>query len=562
MTQKITLFAEYAKRAPNKLTASLLIGVASGFCYAALIPLVLNSIAPEDPRFSEQYQDVGHFLGFEVSDYKFATIFMTLCLFILIFRTASQIIMTHITMDLAQFLRRTIYETVIKAKIEDVERIGTPRLSTGITADIPKVITGSSMIPDLLINTVTITGMMGFLFYLNNDVFWLVGICILFGIVSFQLIITIGNHFLVKARNSFDVLIGSINNLIQGVKELKLHHEKRQYFLEDLLVENESSLLRQSKMAHAMHRIAVNYGEIINFGVIGVVAYIVVNYHSISTEELIGLIMALLYVTSPLGVILQSIPQIVAAKISLNKINALTAELPQENLAQELREVPEWDRVILSDITYQFGDGDFTLGPVSLEIPRGEITFIIGGNGSGKSTLGKVISQLYTPSSGQLYFSKQLVTADNILSYRNLVSAIFADYHLFDRLLIDVDAQKEQLTQDLLKKLHLSEKVKVQNNTFSTLSLSQGQKKRIALLVSFLDDRELFIYDEWAADQDPVYKNVFYKDIIPSLKAQGKTVVIISHDDRYFDVADNIIVMEEGKVSSIQQSDLQTKTVA
>jgi len=119
---------------------------------------------------------------------------------------------------------------------------------------------------------------------------------------------------------------------------------------------------------------------------------------------------------------------------------------------------------------------------------------------------------------------------------------------LFDRLLGNVSQENQDVINRLLVDLNLSEKVSISNGRFSTTSLSDGQRRRLALLVSFLEDKDLYVFDEWAADQDPMFKETFYHQVLPTLKNKGKAVVVISHDDRYFDVADKILVMENGQL--------------
>ncbi len=63
-----------------------------------------------------------------------------------------------------------------------------------------------------------------------------------------------------------------------------------------------------------------------------------------------------------------------------------------------------------------------------------------------------------------------------------------------------------------------------------------------------MEERPVYLFDEWAADQDPEFKAVFYLELLPMLKAEGKTVIAITHDDRYFYLADRIIKLESGLV--------------
>ncbi|MEN9207898.1 MAG: ATP-binding cassette domain-containing protein, partial [Gloeomargarita sp. GMQP_bins_14] len=176
----------------------------------------------------------------------------------------------------------------------------------------------------------------------------------------------------------------------------------------------------------------------------------------------------------------------------------------------------------------------------------GEIVMIMGGNGSGKSTLAKLITGLYTPQSGQIIFDGVPVDAHNRYWYRQHFAVVFSDFYLFDSLLgINDDPT---LAQQLLQKLQLDHKVRIENGRFSTIALSQGQRKRLALLVAYLEDRPIYLFDEWAADQDPRFKDFFYREFLPQLRTEGKTVLVISHDERYFACADRLIKLDYGQV--------------
>ena len=229
--------------------------------------------------------------------------------------------------------------------------------------------------------------------------------------------------------------------------------------------------------------------------------------------------------------------------------------MPKENVSHELHPIPEWKVITFNAVCYEHLDSDsdskkFVVGPIDAHIKSGEITFIVGGNGSGKSTFSKTISLHYPVTSGEIRFDEIRVTPANINSYRQQIACIYSDYYLFQYLHSDFscDAEMISLVDSYLSVLELKDKVNFKDGQFSTLRLSDGQRRRLALLVAFLDDKALYIFDEWAADQDPYFKEIFYFDILPKLKAQGKTIVAISHDDRYFHVADQLLVMENGKL--------------
>jgi len=188
------------------------------------------------------------------------------------------------------------------------------------------------------------------------------------------------------------------------------------------------------------------------------------------------------------------------------------------------------------------------VGPIDLSLHPREVVFIVGGNGSGKSTLAKLITGLYLPEAGEIYLNGQLIGANNREWYRQHFAVVFSDFYLFDRLL-GLDRQDlDQQAQQYLRQLQLDHKVTIRDGQLSTTALSQGQRKRLALLTAYLEDRPIYLFDEWASDQDPVFKEMFYTQFLPQLRSQGKTVLVISHDDHYFDQADRIIKLDYGQI--------------
>jgi len=176
--------------------------------------------------------------------------------------------------------------------------------------------------------------------------------------------------------------------------------------------------------------------------------------------------------------------------------------------------------------------------------------FVIGGNGSGKTTFAKLLLGLYAPEEGAIRLNGQEITDEVRDSYRQLFSAVHADFYLFETLLGLESAELDATAREYLEQLHLSDKLQVKDNVLSTTELSQGQRKRLALLTAYLEDRLIYVFDEWAADQDPLFKEVFYHQLLPDLKARGKTVIVISHDDRFYHVGDRVIKLENGQVVS------------
>ena len=547
------LFESFTQAAPNKVFASILFGALSGISYALLIPLVLTSIERSDGQLEADISEPYTFLTFEVANHQFAGLFLLTCVFILFSRAFSQITMTRVSMDVTSALRMRLYERISGAPIASLERLGSSKLIAILTTDVPRIIAGAAVIPLLLVSLVTVFGMLGFLLYLNSEVFWFVLFVIAFGMISYMIPSNMGKKYLIKARYEFDHLQESIRGLIHGAKELKVNNAKREAFFADKLHSHEQGVLNANKSGYTFIQASATYGDLISFFVIGAVAFIFVNYHSISAEELIGTIMALLYITSPIAMILQSVPLIFMSKVSLGQVNRVLADMPTEEAGDQALVNNDWQHIRFDKVCYHYTNADgspgFQVGPVDLTINKGEVTFIVGGNGSGKSTLSKMVTLHYVPESGGIYFGDEAITAENLNSARQHIGSIYSDYYLFEQLHgVQGEGVQEQV-DGYLQDLGLAEKVTFKDGKFSTLSLSDGQKRRLALVVAYMEDKDLYLFDEWAADQDPTFKEIFYHKILPGLKARGKAVVVISHDDRYFDVADQLIVMEEGKVA-------------
>jgi putative ATP-binding cassette transporter len=211
-----------------------------------------------------------------------------------------------------------------------------------------------------------------------------------------------------------------------------------------------------------------------------------------------------------------------------------------------------FQRIELASVTHGYrgecAEDQFLLGPLSFVLTPGEIVFVVGGNGSGKTTLAKLLIGLYVPEAGEVRLDGRAVTAADRDAYRQLFAVVFSDFYLFEELLGAARPDLDERVRVRLAELRLLGKVEVHQGVLSTLALSQGQRKRLALLAAYLEDRSVYVFDEWAADQDPQFKEIFYLEILPELRARGKAVVVISHDDHYYRVADRILRLDYGQL--------------
>lgn len=556
----MNLFSEFSGRAPNRVFASILLGGLSGASYSLLIPLVLSVISDEDGRFERVAEQAPHFLGLEIAHAPFAALFALTCLFILVARSVSQIMLTRLSIDVASDLRARMYERIARAPLPALERIGEARLIAALTTDIPRIVNGARVMPDLMIDTIVTLGMLGFLLVLNVDVFFFVIGCIVFGILTYQIPMFMAQRRFVSSRKAYDQLQQSMNGLIHGIKELKLSDAKRRDFFDSVLMSHERSVCGDEKAGHTLFRAAATYGDLLSFFVIGCILFVFVNYRLISNAELVGVVMALLYLTGPVAMILANLPLLSFARVSLQRFSALSTDIPEEDVGLTTSAMPIHHGIRFESVAYRHlaeaNERHFQVGPIDLELRLGEITFIVGGNGSGKSTLSKLITLHYRASEGRILVDGTALADSGIGALRQSICAIYSDYYLFDRVLgrAGKNDAVAPLVEHYLQMLGLEGKVQFRDGRFSTLSLSDGQRRRLALLAAILDDCTLYLFDEWAADQDPEFKAVFYREVLPALKRRNKAIVVISHDDRYFDVADQLVTLEEGRIARISRS--------
>jgi putative pyoverdin transport system ATP-binding/permease protein len=192
------------------------------------------------------------------------------------------------------------------------------------------------------------------------------------------------------------------------------------------------------------------------------------------------------------------------------------------------------------------GTNGFEVGPINLLLRSGELLFISGGNGSGKSTLLKLLTALYVPQTGELVVDGTTIDADHREAYQNLFSTVFSDFHLFNRTFGLSDISPERVSEWLVR-MEIDGKTRLHHGQFDTIKLSTGQRKRLALVVAALEDRPIYVFDEFAADQDPAFRRKFYDEILPTLHERGKTVIVVTHDERYFDRATRHLTMEDGR---------------
>jgi putative ATP-binding cassette transporter len=489
--------------------------------------------------------------------------FAGLCVIVLIAKIVSQALLIRLSQQAVYDLYLHLSRTILAAPLRGLEEFGPHRVLALLTEDVRVIAQALLGLPVVAINLAVLVCCLGYIGWLSPIVLTAVVVFLILGATSYHLVVLRAMRYLLRARDEQDDLMKQFRGLTDGAKELKLHQPRRIGFMDQLLEPACERFRADTTSGMTLYATAGAWGQLLFFVAIGMLLFLLPRWFEVTQPMLAGAVLATLFAASPLEAIMGWLPAFGQARISLAKVRQLQA-MPTEP-GTIVPKPAEEAAVELQGITHTYHregeDGGFTLGPIDIDLRPGEIVFLIGGNGSGKTTLAKVLVGLYAPESGTIRLNGRPIADADRESYRQHFAAVFSDFYLFERLVglgrHDIDAEAEEYLRDL----HLSHKVSVRQGVFTTLALSQGQRKRLALLTAYLEDRPVYLFDEWAADQDPLFKKVFYTQLLPELRARGKAVLVISHDDRYFGVADRIVRLDYGRLATAD-SDHASLTIA
>jgi len=508
----------------------------SGFGSAAMVALINQAL-------STPTQELGR-LGLR---------FMLLGVAVLILRLSSQTLFMYLGQMAKAKVRLQTIKHIANASYAHLERYGAARPLAILTGDLDTLVVLFINLPTIVMQTAVIAGCLAYLGWLSWQILLLALLAIVVGAVGFLFVNGRALQHLRGSRQREDDLIQQFRALFDGAKELKLHRNRRRAFIDEALAPHIESVRVQRTRGYVLYSAASSWGNLVLFTFIGLTLFVVARIYAVDSLVMSGYAMTFLYMIMPIEGLLGALPTLGSARIALERIARLEKQLPVENSDAPGRETG-FQRIELQAVAHRYfrekENSYFMLGPIDLSFAPGEITYLIGGNGSGKTTLAKLLVGLYETENGEVRLDGQPVTPRTQDQYRQQFSTVFSDFFLFDTLLGVLPAHLEPQAQMLLRELQLEHKVRIEDGAFTSLNLSQGQRKRLALLVALLEDRAFYVFDEWAADQDPAFKEVFYRQLLPDLKARGKAVLVITHDDRYFALADRRIKLDGGRIVS------------
>ena len=485
--------------------------------------------------------------------------FLGICVAFPLLRYVGDVLLARLTSMATTHLRMTLAGRILAVPLRRLEELGPAKVNVTLLDDLPTVIGSMTLIPQLTLNITVVLGCLVYMGYLSWQM--LLGVLVFLGIgmVAYQLPLGRAQVHVRALRERADDLFRHLRALTEAVKELKLHRGRREAFLHEQLKVTAVEVQGHSVAAQRAFSSAVSFGQVLIFLLIAAVVFALPGFTTVERPVLTGYTFAILYMVGPVQAVLNSMATLTRATTAMDRVERMGLQLADAAAAPEpalpaATDVPAgWRSLELDGVTHTYHterDGSFTLGPLDLSFRPGEIVFVTGGNGSGKTTLAKLLTGLYTPEAGEVRLDGAPVDDVNRERYYALFTVIFSDYYLFDTLLGLGRGELDGDALHYLRELQIDHKVSVEGGKLSTTDLSAGQRKRLALLTAYLEDRPIYLFDEWAADQDPHFKNVFYRELLPAMRARGKTVFVISHDDRFYDVADRLIKLDSGRIVS------------
>ena len=527
-----------SKQAKLWLASIILASIFTGATNTALLALINTALNHDDHKISRLI------IGF-----------VGLCLVMPIARFVTEILFNSLILRTLSNLYISFYHQVLSAPLPFLEKFGAHRLTAIVSDDVKTISDAFLAFIRLCMYATILIGCLFYLGWLSWQVLVVTLVFLILGIGSYQLMARRATGYLNLARNEYDTLFNHFRALTEGNKELKLNRKRRQAFFKKLFQPTVATFTHYTFIGNVIWDIARGWGEVLYFILIGVLIFVILPMQDVDAETQTGYTLVILYMMTPVQGVVGRLTTLGRANVVLKRVEQLGLSLAdyvtEKDVASEPLSQPTWQNIQLLGVTYTYQQREetpFKFGPIDLNFTPGEVVFLTGGNGSGKTTLAKILVGLYPPDEGEIRLDNQPITAENRDDYRQHFSTVFLDFFLFEHLLGIETPELDTKAHDYLDKLQLSNKVEVDNGKLSTINLSQGQRKRLALLTAYLENRPFYVFDEWATNQDPLFREIFYTQILADLKKRGKAVLVISHDDRYFHLADRIIKLDYGTI--------------
>lgn len=500
---------------------------------------------------------IGELLGSNTIDTNYYLLVFSIV--VLIFFVSKRILAAQIiklTQELYWNIRTDIIELVLKSSFEKIKPVKDEIYSV-LTRDVGALTNASTWIIYFFTSAILILACLIYMVFLSWKLFLVFFTIAGFGIVLYLIVDKKNANKFLEVRNVERKFIRGFNSILDGIKEININPGIGR----DISDKRLKKVVRIGKDKSVDAYVGYLNSQIISQLLFYIFIIFILLFSrslfDLKLETAISYIFVTLYILEPIATIMTIIPVMTNAGISLKRITDLQDNLKQNEHDEQLNKKEakslalNFNSLSFKNYSFSYGEDKFEIGPIDFEIKKGDLVFIRGGNGAGKTTFINTILSLYSPKSGAVLLNGTKVIPAEISKLKNLFSPVFSDFYLFDDF-YGIEKPDIEKANEYLKVFELTEKVQIVDKSFSTIDLSTGQRKRLALIYALLSARPILVLDEWAADQDPIFREKFYTEIIPMMvKEENKTIIAITHDDRYYHVADRILLMEYGKIKEI-----------
>ena len=512
----------------------------AGFAGTALIAVVGMALADERARG------------------RLALWFLLLCIVAVVAKSLSEVALLRLSQTNILNMRLSLSRKLIATPQRRLQAIGKDELMVILTRDLDTFSAALQALPHMFSNIVVVIASLCYIGVLSWPTLLLFVSGMVLCVGGYLFAERWPSRLLAHARGEAQHLQSGLRNLVEGSRELQLNAVRSRHFVDHVLGTSVRTYFAAYVRGMSFYTWYTNIGGILLYQGVGMVLFLLPFAGGRPDGGATTLVLVMLYVIRPIGEVIFALPTVRQADIARERVLRLDHDLADARVPADPAGSAGVFGEHLSSLelrgvryTYATAHGDrFEFGPLSLTLRAGEILFVVGGNGTGKTTLAMLLLGLFESDGGDILLNGVSVTDANREAYRQMFSAILADGHLFEDL-PRADAGAVRAAEAYLRKLGLPERVTIRDGRFSTIATSSGQRKRLALVSAYLEDRPVYLFDEWAADQDPVFKRVFYSEILPELKARGKTVLVISHDDGFFHCADRIVALDHGRLRPV-----------
>lgn len=521
-------------RSPGRSAASIVTGIVAGAAISVFMAVIAG--AARDPAHASQNIAIGA-----------AAVY-------LITNILSQTLLNRIGSESLLRLRVEFARNILALPLRRQEELGTHRFLAVLTDDVNQI---GQALANLPAACVYIATLLASLVYLGWAAPWVALAWMLvagLGSIAYHIIQKHAQTKFVLARKAEDELVRHVGTLLEGAKELRMSEARRERFLREDFEATAQRYSTDSRSATNAYSLARGMGEAIFHIFLVLLVFFLPQLLNMEVGIVPRVIVVLLFLLTPLIILVNLIPLFHRAEIALCNVDEVGLQLKSLVRTEPCAPIPpakvtSFSKLEIQNIVVGHSNADgtpgFTVGPLDFTLSAGELVFLTGGNGSGKTTLAKALCGLYPPMAGQILVNG--IHQEDPDAYCQLFSTVFSDFHLLDPRIHSEAPLDSKEDATLLTQLGLAEKLQIKEGRFSTAKLSAGQRRRLALFLALREDHPILLLDEMAADQDPAFRRWFYENLLPELKSRGKTVFAITHDDRYFNIADRILNLEEGK---------------